>query len=98
MFDVDDEFARDDLWILEDLRIVVDRAAGNAVGLEQLQPVRTRLRLGDGLDSRREIDAVAQARAVDLEFRHLTPLGVTEHVADAPEAAIVGAPERDESI
>ena len=73
-----DHLAREDLRIREHLRVVVDRPAGDVVRLEQRQPVRARLRDGDGLDSIRKrlsIQDAAPIAVIELVDRDVAAKG-----------------------
>jgi hypothetical protein len=55
----------------EHLRVVVDRPARNVFGLEEREPVRTRLLAGDRVDARGEGGLIPAAQRVVGELRLL---------------------------
>ena len=77
-----------DLRIGERLRVVVDRSARHARGVELRQPMLARLLGGDRLDALDERRAVADAQRVVREGRVGAHFGMPEHLAEPLEQPI----------
>ena len=81
MLDVHRHAARRDLRIGEHLRVVVDRAARDPVGVEELEPVLPRLFERHGLDRGRELRLVPDARGVVGVVGIVRPFGPIQQLA-----------------
>src|SRR5262245_54254496 len=93
-----DEPASANVRIRKGSLVVVDRAAGKSIRLEERQPMALRTLNGDRLDLSRKLLAVPYARRVAGVRRVGQPVLTIQQLRQRPEQPVVGRAERDVAI
>src|SRR5204862_7394170 len=94
MIALDDHSPGSNLWVGEDLLVVVDRTAWDIVGLEKRQPFGPRSRDGYCFDEVGEHRSISHALGVIGEAGVGDPLGMTEQIAEPFEQTLIRGSQR----